>query len=616
MHRLILLTNLVLVGSALAGCANSEPLKDQSESNENQIAGILGQVNEERPTMATYRTIMQNLNSYYNSQGASYAKDIVLSPEQTSFLDALLSNVGRLDRATRSENVKNKSFNTLSDAVHLDGALMFRDAAAALLQDLGDVPPRSDEKASQQYQMDLAQHFFNWTMRQVALAPRMANVEPWPAHEVLRRGSGDAEERMRVFLSLLQQTDLDGCAILIKKQFKEENVTATRMVPVLAGVLLGKSIYLFDPRQGKPVPSADGKGVATLAQVRQQVDLLKAVMDQESPSAAQINDAEVVLLVNLPSLSPRMKVLEKEFDLLNNRVKLTDDPLGRIQRFKEAGVTAKAWTSEERPGYPALIINRYTEASRGDPRVEVIVPRQKLIPEWGFEAEKKLGIAGTTQSLFSEFDRRFLSLRLEPGGGRDLLVRGRAPQAIAKISKLENDLDRALDVFRQHVEGVEDFRTKFLPTIYKLQDDLKALQQQLAKETANTPETQELQNQYLQKIKTYDQLWKEQGRRNMVSNLGSSWAMPELREHITYFMALAKMEMAIRAEMRFKRNPKAPWPDQLPLPAQQFASAAEWFRRYEALVLPMNSAVWLDAVKLRLKECEQKEAELGGVVRN
>jgi hypothetical protein len=603
-----------LLGLAI-GCGGGTELKDQASSSENQITVIMAPLHEERPTIATYRSVMHNLNGYFDSLGESYRSQIVVSPEQRSAAEQCLRGSRPFDLARRIDETKSKSFNVLSDASHLDACLLFRDAAQSLVADLGEAPPASDAAATEGYQLDLAKHVFEWSTRQVILKPHAGGFDDhWAPHDILRRGYGDPTERLLVFLSILGQTDLPGCAILVKKQFKEDNLTITRSVPVLAGVLIGKSLYVFDSHQGKAVPAPDGKGIATLTQL-QQADQLKTILGSNGPTPTQLKDAEIVLYCSFPSLAPRMRALEHEFDLQSNQVHLFKDLPAQLARFKAASFSAKPWASEARPGEPALLINNYVTNPLGDLRLAWVRSlRERLIPAWALEADKQIGDPGTPQSLLYEFDRRFLSLLFEPGGGRDLLVRGKAAQAVAKIAKYENALDRALDMFHgQSAYTVGNFRNYYLENTAKLHLDVAKSQSDWRNaQAASAPSAQirQLESRYLQARMVYESVWKQELFVNMANNLGSEWAMPELREHITYFIGLAKMELALQAERRWKKNPNAPWPVGLPKPAEQFATASQWFGRYEALVLTMNSSNWLDAVKARHAECDQKQAEL------
>ncbi len=239
------------------------------------------------------------------------------------------------------------------------------------------------------------------------------------------------------------------------------------------------------------------------------------------------------------------------------------------------------------------------------------MPHNKLIPQWALDADKQIGLPGTSQSLFFDFDKLFIRLRLEPAGGRDMLVRGKPHQAVASLSKLENQLDRLLDQFHKgSYQQVSYFRESLLKPVLQKYAELRLAAQQMNALPKDSKEARDAQLKCGDLLMQLQAVWKDQNVKSMVSNLGADWAIPELREHLTYFMGLAKMDLAIRDEMKFLRNPKIVWPVGTPTPSEQFAAAPEWFRRYEAMVIPMKTNVWLDAVKLRHEECREHQAKL------
>ena len=107
------------------------------------------------------------------------------------------------------------------------------------------------------------------------------------------------------------------------------------------GVILngGPDVYLFDPRLGLPLPGANGKGVATLADVCKDASLLKQLdVDPAHPydvTAEQGRTAELHLVCSLSSLAPRMAQLQKKF-LPPLRVSLWHDVNGELQILKNA----------------------------------------------------------------------------------------------------------------------------------------------------------------------------------------------------------------------------------------------------------------------------------------
>lgn len=604
MHRLFLLSILLI-----AGCTKYEAQAAKAQADENQASTILNQLFADRINLSTYRTVVEQLNSYYDHHGDTSKKVLPLAAPQEEVLRQLLSEVkGDFDRARRVDDVKNKLFNTSVDASYIDSCLLFRDAYNSLTIDLGEIPPASEPAKRAAFQLEEAKYLFSWVMRQVALKNNPAIIKDWPAHELLRLGSGDAEDRLRVFLSLMAQTETDAAAVIIKGQERQGDIIVTRQLPILAVVLIDRKLYCFDPYTGQPVKGANG--IATWDELKKNPSLIGIRPD--ALTATQVSQGELVSIVYINGLAPRMELLEKEFEGIKINVKLKDDAVGRIARFKEAGADVKPWSAVGRSGYPGLVFHKYIETAKGDPRLsELIIPRNKLVPEWAREVDAQLRANGFSTQFLAEFDKLFVSLRLEPGSGRDMLVRGKPHQAVEKLSKMENRLDRSLDQFHkemaQSIPGFKEFMTtRLLPWNAELIRGRAAM----INMQKGSPEERQKELECRKLFLQIDSSLKEVGVKQACLQLAAEWAMPELREHLTYYMGLAKMDLAIRAERRFLANPKAAWPVDTATPAELYASAAAWFGRYEAMLITMNSEQWQDAVKARRQECLAKQAEV------
>lgn len=602
---------LLCMAILFAGCNQYQEATKNVQSDENQAAVILEQLLSEKTNLATFRTVVEQLNSYFDYKGDRSQKQLPLSPEQDAVLRQLLSEVKNdFERARRVDDVKNRLFNTLPDSSYIDSCLLYRDAVSSLMNDLGEMPSRNNPEALAAFQMKLVKYLFEWTMRQVANRPNPPGIKEWPAHEILRLGAGDSEDRLRVFLGLLGQTDIDAGAVVVKTQVRQDNVIEDRQVPILAAVLINKKLYLFDAGAGKPLAGETPGSIATWDELKKNPRLLGKLAD--TTTVTQLANAELVLVCSINSLAPRMEMLEKEFEGIKVIVKLHDDVAARVKRFTEAGYTVKPWAAINRSGFPGTVYQKYVEASKGDPRLtELVIPRNRLIPDWAREAEAKLSMTSMSQRLFNEFDRIFVNLRLEPGGGRDLLVRGKPHQAVERISRLDNRIDRALEMIRRDmVNTISYTKNTVLKNMVDWTKDLQESQQLLSTAAKGSKEERELDLKCRKLFMQLETSWKDNTVRQSLNQLGIEWAMPDMREHMTYFMGLAKMELAIRAEMRLRNNPSVRLPADSPTPLELYSSAAAWFERYQVLVQPTNGNIWLDAVNLRLAECRQKIAEL------
>ena len=213
------------LAALLAGCGGGSqagPVGPAAQDPEALRQNALALLREERPSITTYSSAVQQFNNYLDRK-PEVADRFQLAPAVRELLEKELLK-GLLPRGDapetlpgRMKEVERKSF-TMLDAYHLDACFLFRDAAQALRNDLGDPPVRTDPRFPE-YQQRFARHAFEWVIRQIQLQPRTPGTDAWPAHEILRRGTGDGEERARVFLALVEQLappgppDFLGCIV-------------------------------------------------------------------------------------------------------------------------------------------------------------------------------------------------------------------------------------------------------------------------------------------------------------------------------------------------------------------------------------------------------------------
>jgi hypothetical protein len=158
-------------------------------------------------------------------------------------------------------------------------------------------------------QLATAERLLDWTTRNVQLDPlppipkdplatagtpeaalpsALGQVGPGYSHlplEILIYGHGDAHERARIFILLCRQVGID--AVMLA--FPEEQSTARR--GWLPAALIGGKLYLFDTSLGLPIPGADGKGIATLDQVRKEPAILRQ-LDVDGVGKYPVSDAD------------------------------------------------------------------------------------------------------------------------------------------------------------------------------------------------------------------------------------------------------------------------------------------------------------------------------------
>jgi hypothetical protein len=235
--------------------------------------------------------------------------------------------------------IDHRSFQPL-DAPYLESCFLLREATRALKLD----------KLSPVEQVAAA---FAWVTRQVRLreppnaaegAQNQRQPDAAPPLFVLRRGWGSALERGLVFLAMLDQLGIDRCIVAVPAG--AEAKAGAR--PWLVGALIGKEIYLFDARLGLPLPGPKGQGIATLAQVRTQSEILHILeVDPHFPydlTPALVKQAEVQVACQLSALAPRMLLLQETLSSSGDKINLWTNPVEVLQRFHEAaGSKVHVW---------------------------------------------------------------------------------------------------------------------------------------------------------------------------------------------------------------------------------------------------------------------------------
>ena len=157
----------------------------------------------------------------------------------------------------------------------------------------------------------VAQRLFDWTVRNIQLEPDAAECTRENYHrpyETLLLSRGQAVDRAWIFLLLARQQGLD--VVLLGLSDAGGKVPS----PWLPALFANGELYLFDCRLGLAIPGPDGRGVATLAQVMTDPQLLRRLdLDDEHPySVGPENLKHVVAFIEgSPSnLSRRMALVE------------------------------------------------------------------------------------------------------------------------------------------------------------------------------------------------------------------------------------------------------------------------------------------------------------------
>lgn len=339
MNRILPGVALILLGLLTwTGCKpqprrSSSVLDDvqQTRSDLDQAYDMLARIDEFERAPATLNVIAY-LSNYLAEQQAD--KDWQPDPL-----------VGRLPRVLRQQQPVEQlaSMETEpSDSLYMEEALLLRSIGNWVIE--RPAPPAlAAWLKTQEMQLgpegthDLAAAYalFDWTIRNLQLDPLrappqdvvgatgqdLANVPaplrglPGPGYvggpwHIAMTGHGDAWQRARLFILLARQQGID-VVMLAATDPNDENKTR----PWACGVMLNEDLYLFDPAIGLPIPGPDGQGIATLAQVRDNPALLRALdvdNDHKYPiTGEQVKSVTALIDASLEALSQRMQVLER-----------------------------------------------------------------------------------------------------------------------------------------------------------------------------------------------------------------------------------------------------------------------------------------------------------------
>jgi hypothetical protein len=503
---------------------------------------------------------------------------------------------------------------TLLDAHYLEFSFLLRDAARAL--DVDDLDPVARAAAG-----------FGWVVRQVALQDGAPTT--FPPEFVLRRGWGTSLERALLFVALLPHLGIDGCMMVIPGPDGSPK-GGRYWIP---GALIEKEIYLFDTRMGMALPGPKSESMATLRQVREKPELLKALAFDEKHrydvSPEEARRAEVRVGIYLWALAPRMGHLEELLAGNNNKVSLSVDSSAVLERFREAakglGVNVKAWNMPGEPVSPITVERRFLPPEEGGidkfqrkRRAEVeVVPRNPipLILARHFREDTELG-----QRIRLQFQKLVVSFVFEPkrepeeakrqravkerqgedprggsaepspdplilltAGSRDLMLHGRFDEATVPLVELRDELRKA----KAAVEGNPELQAlmgKFVEEFATAYANMLRSERAQASGDRDSAQLQQARRRALL----------EQSNAPLTKIMLASAAEP-LTGLATYFLALCKHEEAERLQSQVDHPTSRTTRDAGHAAQEAWKGAADWWETYLAENPP---TIWSNTARL------------------
>src|SRR5438874_3734600 len=414
---IVVLAVVVLIGFAVSSKKGTvSPIKPTSRpGSSDDILPAARETLQKETGYPSCRQALQQLNTYIHRNPAK-------KPEPVSDAEAFRKQFGLAD----GEFVEiNSSTFTLLDAHYVDSCMLLRDAAYSL--GVEGQPP-----------LERAQAAFGWVVRQVQLREPSGRLPLVPTQFVLRRGWGSSLERSLAFLAMLQQMGVPGCVIA----YQEEGANP-RVLPLI-GTLVDKEIFLFEPRLGMPLPAPDGKGIATLRQVRASDKPFAALAMDATHSyditAEQLRHAEILLTVPLSALGTRMKLLD---GILGGRQKLRSfvDGPALLKEFRLAtegqSLPIRFWGETGDRAAPMRSLQTFMPIPEGgfdDGRL-MLQMRLQLVPGFSIPQVIQADMGEFGSRLASVFWAPFGDFFMDSHGPRELVLRGQLDEASIRLTQ-------------------------------------------------------------------------------------------------------------------------------------------------------------------------------------
>jgi hypothetical protein len=438
----LLIAVVASVATFSSGCTKKPPTGSGTptpatrEGVTTALAGL-----ESQQDLGHCRTALQQLDNL-ESTGARPA----LAPNERGDLAALF-------RFTKTEEgeISQPTFSQ-TDAAYLEECLFVRAGVRSLKIDKR--PP-----------LERARVGFDWVCRMVYVDDRVTwAASPWMT---LQTGSGVALSRAYVVLAAWQQLGLNGCLIgppALKTEWScKQDIPGTpqafvpgvpvHYAPVRAcGLKVGTDVFLFDHTSGRAIPSADGKGVLTLAQAKATPERVKALA-----SADEVKNWQPFLAPTLSCMARRMEWLE-QLNPANSGANLFVDIKALRHEFARdlPDQPIDGWNPEGDAHTATRVLGRYAAEEAKFSQGSILGRhRVAIVP---LENIPKTALTGQAETQIKVlYLQHFEFLRYGWGSARDSLVRGLFSEVTGVLERMKTDFENAGTRFDQDKELRKDF---------------------------------------------------------------------------------------------------------------------------------------------------------------
>ena len=517
---------VVLAGALVIGCdarrgttgGGSKPPTTAGDADVAALAGLDSQAD-----LAHCRTVLQRLDA---GEGAG-SRPTLSEPERAE-LAALFrptpAELSELGQPTFSQ----------TDAAYLEECLLVRAGMRALRID--GRPP-----------LERARLAFEWVCRQVYIDQRV----PWPGNPwtTLQGGAGVPLGRAYVVLAAWQQLGLDGCLVGPPELKTARSATLSdgrpQYAPVRAcGVQIDGDLFLFDPAGGRPLTAADGKGVLSLANAQRAPDAVRGF------DAAEVKTWVPYISPPLPALSRRMEWLDQR-NPGNTGVKLYVNAAAQRARF---GPGCQGWNVEGDEFSAPRVLAKYATDEGAPPYKLPVRDHHRMLMSPADRLPRNLIDGPAFNQLVVTFLRQFEALRFGPNTPRDLMLRGRYPEATSDLEDKKNMVDNA----RARMEEDKG-----------LQKDFQAWAEELQRLAARTLRPEPGDPGGAQAAKALEQFRAAPKNRDVERAYILGYAARPLAAEVAFLTAQCVHERAERLQL-----------DGSPQAAAHWRNAAEWWQRF------------------------------------
>ena len=366
-----------------------------------------------------FNVAVENLNAYFRET----------KPEAFALPEAHVAFLSPQITPAAIDQIRQRTFEKQRDGRHIEDNLLYHDVATRVAGEGDD--------------LTRVRRLFDWVVRQNMLVPNGAlglpgipQAQARPYDVMLRgmatEGGNGWSDRGWLFMTLCRQIGVDAGMIVYTPPARVAgpmppsrglgpSSTPQAMAAIgrprdarfwAVAVLVGGKPYLFDPAIGLPIPSADGKGVATLEEaltdprVLAQLDPPSDDFDPTRPSRPTRLDLAASSLgvqfeSSLGSLSPRMKLFQQDLKS-KNRMVLYRDPVELADAFRKAMGDRCGGVGLWR--MPLTVEHRlHTPEADGNFMRATLYPLRLFIKEWPLLSARLMQLRGETKPSIQSY---------------------------------------------------------------------------------------------------------------------------------------------------------------------------------------------------------------------